>query len=178
MRFPFAAGPVLPAVLGAVLGTLCIGPAPVAAQTIEELQQRCEEDGNWQAKLEACTAAIASGQWTGTEIAWAHNNRGVALNLLGRFGEAEAAYTRAIGLMPAMAEAVNGRANARCRQGMVEDSLADRERAMELGAFTAEAMQTLMKAEGFYTAAIDGKFGRGSKRGLRAWTEAGCPGID
>ncbi len=157
---------------------LAIAASLLALPARADIISECEADGAWEAKRQACTAAIDSGDWSGRDLAWAYNNRGVAQNLLGRYAAAEVDYTQAIELLPEFGEAYNGRANARCRLGEYEASVADRLQALELGAFTAESAQVILKDQGFYGGAIDGQFGSGSKAGLLAWTKAGCPGVD
>jgi len=71
--------------------------------------------------------------------------------------------------------ALTDRAAAYCALGEVEASVEDRLRLLELGRFSARELQEFLKDRGFYEAAIDGIFGRGSRAALRAWTEAGCP---
>lgn len=149
---------------------------PLAARA--DLVTDCEADGDWEAKRAACTVAIESGSWEGPGLAWAYNNRGVAQNLLGLHASAEQDFDEALRRLPDFPQALSGRAQARCRLGEFEASVEDRLRAMELGGFTATAMQTLLQSQGFYGGDIDGAFGSGSQAGLLAWTKSGCPGVE
>ena len=158
----------------AALIAAILAGAPALADPVAD----CEADGDWAAKRAACTEAIDSGEWRGTDLAWAYNNRGVAENRLGSHTAAVTDYNQALALLPDLPEALNGRANARCQLGEVESSIDDRMRALELGAFLATEAQEVLKAEGFYGGAIDGLFGPGSRAGLLGWTKAGCPGVE
>lgn len=152
--------------------------AALAGAARADMVADCEADGDWEAKRAACSAAIESGTWSGPELAWAYNNRGVAQNLLGLHATAEQDFDEALRLLPDFPPALSGRAQARCRLGEFERSVEDRLRAMELGGFTPTALQDLLKAQGFYGGTIDGQFGSGSRAGLLAWTKAGCPGVE
>lgn len=157
---------------------LALAALLVATPAAADMVSDCEADGDWERKRAACTEAIESGQWQGTGLAWAFNNRGVAYNHLGSWAAAAADYNQAVALFPEFGEALNGRANARCRLGEYEASVADRLRALDLGAFSATAAQVLLQEQGFYNGAIDGLFGTGSRAALLGWTKAGCPGVD
>jgi len=93
-------------------------------------------------------------------------------------GDLEAAveaYGRALEVDPSFTAALTSRAAALCELGRVEASIADRLQLLNTGFFSARDLQQFLKERGYYSAALDGIFGRGSRAALRAWTEAGCP---
>lgn len=93
-------------------------------------------------------------------------------------GEPEAAveaYGAALEADPDYVDALTARAALLCRMGRVDASVEDRLALLEKGQFSATELQEFLQARGYYEAAIDGIFGRGSRAALRDWTEAGCP---
>lgn len=109
------------------------------------------------------------------DYVFAYNNRGADYEDMGENLKALADYSRALALDPNYANGYKSRSNARCKLGIVENSVRDRLEAIRRGALTAPGMQRRLKKRGFYRGAIDGAFGPASKAALRAWTEAGCP---
>lgn len=103
-----------------------------------------------------------------------YNSLTIIFISLGRTSEAVEAAERGVELKPSDGNYWNGRANARCAAGQHEGSYRDRLKALELGRFSAEGLQKAMASRGFYSGAIDGKFGEGSKNALWKWTQSGC----
>lgn len=105
----------------------------------------------------------------------AYFGRGNTYYRLREYQKALDDFDEAIKLNRNFGEAYANRGAARCRLGIVEGSVTDRVRAMELRAISARDQQTRLKEAGYYKGAIDGLFGPGSRRALTAWTKDGCP---
>ena len=82
--------------------------------------------------IAACTRAIASGAFTGLELAKLHTNRGVELKLKGDLDGALKDYNEAIRLDPANHFAFNNRANVRRDKGDLAGAIADYTEAVRL----------------------------------------------
>lgn len=102
-------------------------------------------------------------------------NLGADFRDVGELEEAVAAYGAALGLDPDYVDALTDRAAVLCQLGEVDASVADRLKLLDLGQFSARELQVFLRDRGYYDAAIDGIFGRGSRGALRAWVEAKCP---
>lgn len=102
------------------------------------------------------------------------HNRAVDLEELGRHKDALAAYRKVIARDPAHRGAHIGLASASCKLGRIKASGEARLAAVNKGLIPATEMQVLLQGEGFYRGPIDGKFGKGSRAALRAWTRKGC----
>lgn len=103
------------------------------------------------------------------------NSLNIVYLRLKRPNDALEASNKAIALAPDNGGYVNGRANANCMLKNMDASYNDRLQALSMGRFTPDGLQRALQARGYYSGAIDGKFGASSKSALRAWTEAGCP---
>jgi tetratricopeptide (TPR) repeat protein len=77
------------------------------------------------AAIEACSRAIASGRFSGTDLAKLHTNRGVELKQKGDLDGALKDYDAAIRLNPADFFAFNNRANVRRDKGDLAGAIAD-----------------------------------------------------
>lgn len=104
--------------------------------------------------------------------AW--HNRAVDLEELGRYREALDGYRRVLKLDPAHPGAHVGLATAACKLGRIKSAAEARIRAVAKGHIDPKQLQGLLQARGFYKGAIDGIFGKGSRRAVWAWTRAGC----
>ncbi|MEO1491159.1 MAG: tetratricopeptide repeat protein [Pseudomonadota bacterium] len=104
--------------------------------------------------------------------AW--HNRGVDHEELGNPRAALADYRQALDLDPDHRGARLGLATANCRLGRAKTSSAARLDAINRGHIDPSAFQRVLQNAGHYRGPIDGKFGRGSRAALRAWTRAGC----
>ena len=82
--------------------------------------------------IAACTRAIASGAFTGIDLAKLHTNRGVELKLKGDLDAALKDYDEAIRLHPANHFAFNNRANVRRDKGDLAGAIADYSEAVRL----------------------------------------------
>jgi tetratricopeptide (TPR) repeat protein len=83
-------------------------------------------------KIGACTAAIQSGRWSGRELSWAFNNRGMGRYLEGDLDGAFADFEAAIRLDPNDAVALNNRGLARSAKGDIDGAIADYGAALRL----------------------------------------------
>lgn len=104
-----------------MLMTLCAFAATPAAA---DDRMTCER-GSGDVAVAACGRAIESGQFTGTDLAKLHTNRGVELKRKGDIDGAIKDYDVAIGLNPNDLFAFNNRANAWRDKGDLERALAD-----------------------------------------------------
>lgn len=114
---------------------------PVAAEPLDDLRagNAAYERGEFQAAVDAYTAAIISGQLSVEALAVTFNNRGVAYGELGDFDRAILDYTEALGLRPDDATATRNlrvghlrRGIARAERGDVDAAIADFTRAIEI----------------------------------------------
>lgn len=105
-----------------------VAPAPVADPMVRD----CQAIGTPASALAACQTAIASGKWTGRDLAWAWNNLGLAHATERRFLAAITAYTKAVALDPDYAPALGNRGNAHAALGDLIPALADHDRVVAL----------------------------------------------
>jgi tetratricopeptide (TPR) repeat protein len=108
------------------------------------------------------------------DSAAAHHNLGIVLYKLNRHAEALPVLDRALRLEPELHAIHLDRANTLCNMGETDQALASYEQAMTLEAVEPRPWQTFLQQQGFYTSAIDGIFGEGSKQALRDWARAAC----
>lgn len=118
------------ALLGVVLQT------PAAAGMVSD----CAGGEDPWRRVEACTEAIASGQWPGASAAWAYGNRAIAYAELGLALEAFEDHDRAIRLDPANPQAFNNRANSHAEFREYDRALEDYSRALRLDPAYANAL--------------------------------------
>lgn len=102
-------------------------------------------------------------------------NRGLDNEELGRIDAAIVDFGRALEADPTDLRPLVSRSGLLCRVGRAGESLADHLLLLERGHFRPEQLQEYLAGKGFYTARVDGIFGRGSQAALRAWIEAKCP---
>jgi tetratricopeptide (TPR) repeat protein len=102
------------------LAALALLAAPAAAND----REICDK-GTGEAAVAACGRAIASGQYSGADLAKLHTNRGVEYKRQGKLDAAIADYDAAIGLNPADQFAYNNRANAWRDKGDLARAIAD-----------------------------------------------------
>jgi tetratricopeptide (TPR) repeat protein len=110
-------------VLAAVLFT-----EAAVAQTPQQLEDRCN---NGQ-QIDACTAAIKSGHWSGKSLSWAFHDRGLAYFLKGDYDRAIADYNEAFRLDPTDADAIQLRGRAYYDKGDHDRAMADYKMAFRL----------------------------------------------
>ena len=102
------------------------------------------------------------------------HNRGVDFEEMGQYERALSDYRSALDLDPDHRAAHLGLATANCKLSRVKASAQARLKMVEKGLLSAIDLQTILKNEGFYRGPLDGKFGKGSRAALWAWTRAGC----
>src|SRR5580698_5054890 len=102
---------------------------PAAAQTYEELKQRCYELSTDDQTVRGCDAVIGSGSESEVEIADAFDNRADAHNRMHQYDRAIEDYTRTIELEPGFSPAYLGRGNAYAAQGQYPRAIKDFDRA-------------------------------------------------
>jgi tetratricopeptide (TPR) repeat protein len=112
---------VLTAALFAVSGT-----AP--AGTLED----CTQQDDWWLRVEACSQAIDSGQYSGLRAAWAYSNRAVAYAALGDYIAAFDDHEKAVKLNPSDAKARNNKANSHADFREYDRALREYTKAIEL----------------------------------------------
>ena len=83
-------------------------------------------------QISGCTAAIESGRWSGQELAWAFNNRGLAYQDKHDYDRAIADYDEAIRLDPKYDPAFNNRGAAYLAKGGHDRAIADLNEAIRL----------------------------------------------
>jgi lipoprotein NlpI len=76
-------------------------------------------------QISGCTAAIQSGRWSGQDLAWAFNNRGLAYQDKHDYDRAIADYDEAIRLDPKYDPAFNNRGAAYLAKGGLDRAIAD-----------------------------------------------------
>ena len=108
------------------------------------------------------------------ENASAWHNRGVDLEELGQHRKAISDYQRAIQLDPRHLGSHIGLATANCKLGRIKTSARARLALIDKGLMQAIQLQKILQDDGFYKGPLDGKFGKGSRAALRAWTRKGC----
>lgn len=104
--------------------------------------------------------------------AW--HNRGVDHEELGNPHAALNDYRKVLDIDPNHRGSRIGLATAACRLGRAKSSAEARLDAIRRGHIDPATFQRLLKQAGHYRGEIDGKFGKGSRAALRAWTRAGC----
>jgi len=83
-------------------------------------------------RISGCTAAIESGRWSGQDLAWAFNNRGLAYQDKHDYDRAIADYDEAIRLDPKYDPAFNNRGAAYLAKGGHDRAIADLNEAIRL----------------------------------------------
>jgi tetratricopeptide (TPR) repeat protein len=110
----------------AILLSLSILATPATAD------DRTTCKGSGPEALSACTRAIESGQFSGTELAQLHTNRGVERRRQRDIDGAIADYTDAIRLNPNEPFAFNNRANIKRDKGDIDGAIADYTEALRV----------------------------------------------
>lgn len=124
--------------LAVSVAALIAAAAPGRAGTVED----CEQNGDPQLGVGACSAVIQSGQYSGAGLAWVHFNRGNAFNALGEYQRAIEDYDRTLSLDPSFAYAYTNRGVAYRFLGQNERAIEDFDRALELNRKDSGAYQS------------------------------------
>ncbi len=106
--------------------------APVAAQTLEEQRLRCNDPSDPAARIPACTALIQSGDYSGENLAFVFNSRGLGYRRLNEPDRAIRDFDEAIRLSPSLAQAFNNRGLAYSDKGQSARAIQDFDQATRL----------------------------------------------
>jgi tetratricopeptide (TPR) repeat protein len=122
---------------GLMGGVLLSALVPIWAATAQSQQQvdRCannDQNVTLDQRIDACTAAIASGKWSGPGLAWAYNNRSFAYILQGDYDRGIADADEAIRLDPNDAVAFNNRGNGYREKELYDRAIADYTEAIRI----------------------------------------------
>ena len=98
----------------------------------------CNQEVDFQRKLNGCTALISRGGLSTRNLAIAYYNRGVAHNHLGNIQEAINDYSRAISTDPSIYSAYNNRGHGYIHLGDIPKALQDFNQAIKLQPKNAE----------------------------------------
>lgn len=118
--------PRLIAVLTSVWIALATPPA------IANTQTDCTQTEDWWLRIQACTDAIDSPNWTGARVAWAYSNRAVAHAELGNYLSAFDDHRKAVALNPTDPAARNNKANSHARFREYDRAVAEYSAAIRL----------------------------------------------
>ncbi len=128
---------------------------------VRDNYERCsqEVDGDADAALHYCTAAIESGQLSDTNLRGALNNRGIAFKNKGDYERAIRDFDQAIGLNPNDTKALNNRGAAHMNRGDYERAIPDFDKAIWLDpdydiAFKNRGVAYMNMGKGDYERAI------------------------
>jgi len=107
---------------------------PAAAQSQQHIDWcvNANHGFSYDQQISGCTAAIASGKWSGQGLAWAYNNRSFANYLRGDRDRAYADFDQAIQLDPKDAQAFNNRGLAYYASNDLDRAIAEFNEAIRL----------------------------------------------
>ncbi|MEM0987772.1 MAG: tetratricopeptide repeat protein [Pseudomonadota bacterium] len=105
--------------MGLIVAMALTWAAPAAADIADD----CEQEDDLALRVQGCSAVIASGNWTGNNLAWAYNNRGYAYNETGDYDLALQDLATALELDPQ-------HGNAHHNRGVTYEYMGDHERAV------------------------------------------------
>ena len=113
-------------VFGAFIGVGLL-PGPASALTQQQIDWCKNKDNAYSPDLQisGCTAVIESGKWSGKDLAWAYNGRGVAYNDKYDPDHALQDANEAIRLDPKYAVAYRTRGSAHLDKGAVDRAITD-----------------------------------------------------
>lgn len=151
-----------------------IAASVLGASAKADMIDDCLQDTDEKKRIDACTQAIESGQWSGPDLAWAYNNRGAAYDDLENFDRALSDLNEALRLDPGDADTLFNRANTLCSMGQHENTVDGYRDATRQNPRVAQQMQSFLQSSGFYNGPVDGRFGPASEAALVTWSEASC----
>jgi tetratricopeptide (TPR) repeat protein len=113
---------------------------PIAWADFTQEIRRCDSnDVHPDIRIVACTRNIESGRFTGSNLAIAFSNRGLAYKRKSQWDRAIADYSEAIRLNPNDAQIFNNRGNAFYYKGRLDRAIEDYDNALRLRPDLAEA---------------------------------------
>ena len=114
--------------------------ASIAEADFTQEIRRCDSDDvHPDIRIVACTRNIESGRFTGSNLAIAFSNRGLAYKRKSQWDEAIADYSEALRLKPNDAQVFNNRGNAFYYNGQLDRAIEDYDDAIRLQPDLAEA---------------------------------------
>ncbi|MEM0987790.1 MAG: tetratricopeptide repeat protein [Pseudomonadota bacterium] len=156
--------------IAATVVALAVHPAAA------DMRDDCVQSDDVPRSIDGCSKVIASGNWTGDDLAMAHYNRANGYRRTGRPQEALADYDKALSINPGMLNAHINRGLVRCSLGNQAGFLIDMRVAMKASGEEVARFQTLMQRDGFYTGAVDGRYGPATEQALQRFAETLCSG--
>lgn len=139
--------------------------SPASADTADD----CVQFDNLALKIEGCTAAIHSGDWSGVDLAWAYNNRALAYQHLGDEAQALRDIDMALELNPNYHTAINIRGFLRARRGEYAGATRDWRRSFELGGPDfLDAWREYLQSFGYYVGSEGAPYGPAIEEALFA----------
>src|SRR6202030_2173196 len=124
----------------AAAGLLLATPANAQAQ--QDVDRCAGKDGaSSEQQIRSCTALIESNTYTGRELAFAFNSRGLAYYDKRDFERAIASYNEAIRLDQKFAQSYNNRALAHKARGALDRAIADYSEAIRLAPNNASTLR-------------------------------------
>ena len=133
------------------------------------VEEDCLQHRDYDLKVGGCTTMIRSGQYSDRSLAIAYKHRANAYANLNKYRLAIQDYDQALLIDPANDRVYNGRGDAYGSLGEYEHAVKDWEKAIRIDGVSATTWwQAKLKIKGYYSGAIDGIFGPGTRRGLLA----------
>ena len=117
-------------VLMACFVAVAVGLTAPAASA--DMSDDCVQTRDHALSIDACTRVIASGNWSGRNLAWAYNNRGNAYRALGQYDRAIRDLSEAIRLRTDYVVAYTNRGYAFFLMRDYNSALFDLDRAVDL----------------------------------------------
>ena len=119
---------------------LLLGPAAaLPGQSLEENWKECKSDDP-ENSIQGCSALIQSRQTTGTNLAKAFYDRGLAFAHKGDYDRAIQDYDEALRLTPIFADAFYSRGAAHANEGDYDHAFQDYDQALRLKPSLANAL--------------------------------------
>lgn len=153
-----------------ILFALTAAPEAARADLVDDC--RFAKDPGF--RIERCTVALESGEWTADKLGWAYVNRGAAFDDLHQHKRALEDYAVALRLDRDDPDALFNRANTYCEMNRSKDAVTSYLGAVLRSERISRRLQTFLQGHGDYTGPIDGDFGRGSRAALLVWADREC----
>ncbi len=115
-------------VLATTLAALLALAQPAPADRVDDCNQSRDPD----LRVGGCTALIRSGDYSGTELGFVYNNRGIAYYDLGEYAQAIENYDQSLRIDANDADYYNNRGNAYAKLEEYARAIADYDQALQL----------------------------------------------